>query len=497
MSRIVAGVRTRRGLRALLVSLAVLAAATVGFVVARQVGTAARQVGTTARQTATATGQLRSASPGPPPAPGPSPATPSAVLGATASPLPNQPNLPTTRATAAPPAAAAVSALIAPALHAVELGPSVRALVVDATGGTALYSHSATGSAPPGSTAKLATAAAVLQVRTPTDRFTTRAVAGSRPGQVVLVGGGDPTLSAARGGAPTRYDGAARLSDLAAQVRAATGVPITSIVVDGSLFRGPREAPGWADEDVPSDYASDVTALMVDGGRPASGGELRSKQPELEAGRAFAQLLGRPSATISSGPAPAGAAALGTVRSAPVLDLVEQMLKNSDNVVAEMLARQVALALRRTASFAGATAAVRAALAPVGVALPATLSDGSGLSQRDRLTPALLVALLRVVLDGRHPRLAPLVEALPVAGWDGTLAPPRYRGAAARAGAGVVRAKTGTLTGVVTLAGLVRDRDGRVLVFALMADRVPPDGTAAAEAALDAVAGRLATCGCR
>jgi D-alanyl-D-alanine carboxypeptidase/D-alanyl-D-alanine-endopeptidase (penicillin-binding protein 4) len=123
---------------------------------------------------------------------------------------------------------------------------------------------------------------ALLSVARPDGRFTTVAETGVTPGQVVLVGGGDPTLSAARPGKPTDYRSAARMSDLAAQVRTAIGgTRITSIVVDDSRFTGPRTAPGWQPDDVPSTYASAITPLMVDGGLPATGGALRSATPDL------------------------------------------------------------------------------------------------------------------------------------------------------------------------------------------------------------------------
>jgi serine-type D-Ala-D-Ala carboxypeptidase/endopeptidase (penicillin-binding protein 4) len=155
----------------------------------------------------------------------------------------------------------------------------------------------------------------------------------------------------------------------------------------------------------------------------------------------------------------------------------------------------VARAEHKPLSFAGTVVAVRAALASVGFRLPATLVDASGLSSRDRLTPATLVALLRLDAGSAHPRLNQVVSTLPVAGWEGTLAQ-RYRVSGVTA-AGRVRAKTGTLTGVVALAGLVRDRSGRLLVFAFVADRVPNGATLAAEAALDRVAASFAACGCR
>jgi D-alanyl-D-alanine carboxypeptidase/D-alanyl-D-alanine-endopeptidase (penicillin-binding protein 4) len=118
--------------------------------------------------------------------------------------------------------------------------------------------------------------------------------------------------------------------------------------------------------------------------------------------------------------------------------------------------------------------------------------DGSGLAASDRVSASALARVLRLAVT--KPRLHYIVAGLPIAGWSGTLGD-RYLRGAARGGAGVVRAKTGTLTGVSALAGLVHDRDGRLLVFAFVADRT--ESTAAAEAALDDLAARLAGCGCR
>ena len=121
------------------------------------------------------------------------------------------------------------------------------------------------------------------------------------------------------------------------------------------------------------------------------------------------------------------------------------------------------------------------------------MTDASGLAASDRLTPAALTGLLRLDATGAHPALRTVIAGLPVAGWSGTL-DGRFRAAADRAAAGDVRAKTGTLTGVATLAGYVHTSAGRLVVAAVMSEHRGPTETA--EAALDAVFARLARCGC-
>lgn len=386
------------------------------------------------------------------------------------------------------PTATGVASALRGVVTADALGTRLRAIVVDAASGTVLYDRGADALTTPASTAKLLTATAVLAVRNPTDRLSTSVVRGATAGTVVLVGGGDPTLTAASGRTAPDYPGAARIADLAAQLRK-RNIPINRIVVDGSLFSGPRVSPGWAPDDVPSDYASAITAVMTDGGRAFPGDLVRSETPDLAAGEALAAALDIPNADVVVGRAPAHAARLARVESAPIGRLVEQMLLSSDNVIAECLARQVAIAKHLPASFAGAAVAVRQVLRGLGVDPGAGLLDGSGLSAGDRVSVRVLAGVIRLVVG----RPSSVLAALPVSAWSGTLVH-RYRGTGA---AGVVRAKTGTLTDVSALAGVVHDRDGRLLVFALVADQVTGDLTPYADTALDAIVAALAGCGCR
>lgn len=391
--------------------------------------------------------------------------------------------------TAPVPAAAGLARTLAPLLAAAGLGPRVQAEVLDVDSGAVLYGRDPATPAPPASTAKVLTAAAVLAVRSPGYRIRTTVRQGSG-GAIVLVGAGDPTLTAAAPGRDGAYREAARVSDLAAALRRA-GVRPTRIVVDDSLFSGPTVSPRWAPEDVPSEYAAPITAVTVDGGRDTPTAYVRSSAPDLAAGRALAAALGRPKLPVVRGRAPANATELAAVSSAPLATLIEQMLHVSDNVIAESLARQVALAEGRPASFTGGAAAVRTVLTGLGLDPGAGMVDGSGLAGSDQVPVTVLARALR--LAATSSRLRTLLTGLPVAAWSGTLAD-RYRKGSAHGAAGLVRAKTGTLTGVSALAGTVHDRSGRLLAFAVVASRTTD--TARAQAALDVVAAGLASCGC-
>ncbi|MBB5478012.1 D-alanyl-D-alanine carboxypeptidase/D-alanyl-D-alanine-endopeptidase (penicillin-binding protein 4) [Micromonospora parathelypteridis] len=400
-----------------------------------------------------------------------------------------------------------VRAALDPLVGVSALGDRVNVSVADVITGQTLFDKGADDGTVPASVTKLATAVTVLAARGPGYRIPTRAVAGAKAGEVVIIGGGDPTIAIDKKG---YYPGAARLDDLAAQVRTALGgTTPTSVTIDGSVYSGPVYGPGW-DSDIPTGGSGGaVTALMTDGARRDPGVEhgaaARFSEPDLAAGKAFARLLGVPASAVKRGTAPAPAAAggtpapgteLGVVQSPPMIRLVDIMISESDNLVAEALARQVALARNQPASFDGGAAAMDAEVAELG--LPAdeiTLSDGSGLSRRNRISPSLLTDLIRLAASPDHPELAGVFGGLPVGAWSGTL-DERYRNApGTAAGAGSVRAKTGTLTAVHAIAGLVTTADGRLLTFAVLTDQVP-GGKETAQPALDRIAAALAGCGC-
>ncbi|MEV7621937.1 D-alanyl-D-alanine carboxypeptidase/D-alanyl-D-alanine-endopeptidase [Actinoplanes sp. NPDC089786] len=410
------------------------------------------------------------------------------------------------------PTAAGVQKAIGSLVTAPALGSRVRVSVVDAATGATLFSRDAATPATPASTTKLVTAATVLAARGPAHRLTTRAVAGAKPGQVVLIGGGDPSLAA---NAKGQFPGAARLDKLAAQVKRAMGdTPVTQVVIDTSLFTGPTTAKGWTGTIIaPEGQVSAIMPLMINGGRRQpvhreAGGDPRSSDPALAAGQAFARQLKVKAAVVrGTAPSSAGGASsappitlepgseLGQVQSPPLVHVVDWMLEQSDNTIAEVLSRQVALAAGEPATFDGSTRAMIAKLTELG--LPADrikLSDASGLSRLNQISPALLTQLLALAAKGDHPALTPMFGGLPVAGWSGTLRTRFVTPAPNRAGQGLVRAKTGSLSGVNTIAGQLVTKDGRLLVFAIMADK--SGESTSARQALDKIATRLVACGC-
>ncbi|WP_333737324.1 D-alanyl-D-alanine carboxypeptidase/D-alanyl-D-alanine endopeptidase [Streptomyces sp. IBSBF 2806] len=388
------------------------------------------------------------------------------------------------------PGGTGLTGVLGPLLGDPALGAQHTAAVVDVATGKRLYGAGAGQALTPASTTKIATAVAALSAMGGEHRFTTRAALEPDTGELVLVGGGDPTLTARAG-----TGGWASLRTLATSTAAALkkrGLTRVTLSYDTTLYAGTQIHPIGVNPNL-----APVTALSADEGRTDvsdSGPAARVSDPAAEATATFAEFLEAAGVkTTAPGPSKATtrAQSLATVSSPPLSALVERMLTNSDNDIAEALARQTAVATGVRADFAGAGKAVQAQLKKLGLPMAgARFKDGSGLDRQDRLTADLLTALLVKAGDPRRPDLRPVLTGLPVAGFTGTLTS-RYADGAA----GVVRAKTGTLTGVNTLAGTVVDQDGRLLAFALMA--AGTTDPAAAQAALDRAATALAGCGCR
>jgi D-alanyl-D-alanine carboxypeptidase/D-alanyl-D-alanine-endopeptidase (penicillin-binding protein 4) len=410
--------------------------------------------------------------------------------------------------------AAGVHAALTPALDSAVFGPDKAAVVTDLSTGQLLFARDAGAPFAPASTAKLATAVAALEVLGPAGQFRTRVTAGRGRSSIVLIGGGDPTLTA--GPEPASdYPQPASLAGLARQTAAALRARHTRRVrlsYDTGLFTGPQLAPGWLPSYISTGNVTPIQALEVDQGRLTSTGApqdaddplnflARSTTPAADAAAAFAGFLARDGIRVQGaprpGPARPGGTTLASVASPPVAQVVQWMLMESNNVIAENLARQVAMATGHPASFGGAAAAERAVLRQAGVTTGIKLVDGSGLSPEDRISPAALVKIVTLAANPGQPRLRVAITGLPVAGFAGTLAPGgSVFGPGGPAGLGLVRAKTGNLTTVVAIAGIAYAGDGQLLAFAFMADHLPARGLDAAGAAMAGLATTLAGCGC-
>jgi D-alanyl-D-alanine carboxypeptidase/D-alanyl-D-alanine-endopeptidase (penicillin-binding protein 4) len=322
------------------------------------------------------------------------------------------------------PAAAALRAVLGSALTKADTGPGVGVEVADAQTGQVLYADNAGALATPASTTKLMTAVAALAVLGPDARFAT--TVRQQGGTIVLVGGGDPTLAVNQ--YPSNdYPRPATLASLAAgtaRALKAEGRSSVRLGYDTSLYSGPDMAPGWSESLVYTGNVTPIVSLEADQGRLTANGAFqddddpinyrpRTMDPAGMTAAAFAALLKRDGITVTGSAAEVTAAAsalvIGRVSSPTLAAIEEQMLLESNNVIAENLARQVAIALRMPASFSGAADAVMTEARRLGVTTPVRLVDGSGLSPDDGIAPETLVRVL--ALDASRPQFRAVITA--------------------------------------------------------------------------------------
>ncbi|MBC2681303.1 D-alanyl-D-alanine carboxypeptidase/D-alanyl-D-alanine-endopeptidase [Corynebacterium sp. 4HC-13] len=353
----------------------------------------------------------------------------------------------------------------------------------------------------PASSTKLFTAAAALLALPADDRQETYVVQ-QKPGELIVAGEGDVTLSNTPGDG--FFTDAASVKELADSVKKNLGdQKITRIVVDNSVRGGATFNRAWDRADIAGGNVTDVDSVMLNAGRiqPLQADSARSTTPAEDVAASLANFLGATNAEISvqdktpasdmlldtTGSAvdhlPDGLTWLGGVESAPLKTRLRDMLINSDNILAEATGREIAESQGAARDFTGATESTLKVLADNGLDVGnAVLTDNSGMSNRNRLTAHDLDGVLS------NEKLRALLDMLPVASAEGTLRSRYNDGSGAEASAGWVRAKTGTLDGVNALAGTVTTKEGRPLTFAFLSNDAE---TTLGRAALDRLANSL------
>ncbi|MFH8439977.1 D-alanyl-D-alanine carboxypeptidase/D-alanyl-D-alanine-endopeptidase [Streptomyces sp. NPDC018026] len=341
------------------------------------------------------------------------------------------------------------------------LGTDVSGVVLDADSDTALWDHNGSTALMPASNAKLATATTALTLLGANHEFTTKVVYGE--GTLTLVGGGDRTLTG---------EDVAALAKTAADGLKAAGRTDVQVRVDDSLFADPSLAEGWNEGYYPTEVAP-VRSLVVDGAAV--------QDTSIDAGEVFAKKLAAQGITVdgevSRTTAKQSDVPVAQHKSAPLSDIVKQMLKTSDNNIAETLLRMSAVELGKPGTFEAGTALVRQVLSSYGISLDNfEMHDGSGLSRADRIPAATLAQLLDAITES--PALGSILEGLPIAGEAGASLGPewgRFDDPNSECAVGKVHAKTGTLTGAIALSGVTRTDDGDWRIFSFIENNSTAD----------------------
>jgi D-alanyl-D-alanine carboxypeptidase/D-alanyl-D-alanine-endopeptidase (penicillin-binding protein 4) len=385
--------------------------------------------------------------------------------------------------------------------------------------GEAIYSRDAEHYFIPASTVKLMTTAAALSQLTPNYRILT-SIYGDQQGNLYIVGRGDPSLTATQ------------LEDLAQQLQNKGINQVNQLIADQGYFPGFVVHPSWEWEDIQAGHGAPVNSLILHQNsidlilspqavnqplkvtwvRPQQAQKWQIKNNTITVGeteREFVEIgrdLTQPILYISgqlragSEPEPVYAAVveptdnflqefrqileskgirvlktaivsnsqhspeeLAIVESPPIAELIKTVNLESNNIFAEALLRTLGVQKPSLDAVETGLTAIQDILKKLGVEPESyRLVDGSGLSRQNLISPE---ALTQTLIGMANSQLFEIYKkSLPIAAETGTLKG-RFRGTSA---AGIVYAKTGTLTGVSGLAGYLYPPNYQPLVFSIL-----------------------------
>ncbi len=351
--------------------------------------------------------------------------------------------------------------------------------VLDATSGETLFSKDEQQPARTASVMKVLTAAVALDVLGPDYRITTSVmVSPSEPGKIYLVGAGDVTLSRMPGNITSYYAKAPKLDSLTKQIASwakASSISISAVSVDSSLFGGEKEwHPTWSKLGLSSGYMAPVSALQIDAARLTSSRNpntwlaQRTATPVKQAGDLFVASLNKVGIATglkaTAAKAPTDSVVIASVQSRPVSELVANMLRVSDNSIAEALGRVASIKSGLDGSMASLTPLYKKVLKARGLDVSKiSIIDASGLSKLNQVPAALINDLLLLVNQGVGDYEA-LEAGLPISGESGSLKSRFATGSKAET-KGRVIAKTGYILTGYSLAGFLTAKDGTELIF--------------------------------
>lgn len=346
--------------------------------------------------------------------------------------------------------------------------PTESCLTVDVEGRSVAASNIST-PLMPASNLKILVAAAAFQVLGLDFHYSTKLVGivdrAQVQGDLWIVGGGDPLLTA--GNYPdTETHPTLSPTRIESLVDALVSAGITSIsgsvVGDESRYDSERFTPSLG-LGVRGTEIGPLGALLLNDGVIQSS-PIKPDNPALSAAIEFTRLLTERGILVVGAPRTGSASVdlpvIATLDSAPLVEIVAEMLTNSDNNTAELLLKEIGRSVTGEGTRVAGISAVQSALRAANVNIDGlTMTDGSGLDRSNRVTCSTLQSILKS--DGGF---GPLTTGFAVAGRTGTLSDLFLTGPMK----GRMRGKTGTLTGVKTLSGVFPYTDGQAIIFSIL-----------------------------